>query len=283
MGYSRKDLKDYGLGTNNGIYVIAEIGINHMGDIDSARNLIGSARRAGADAVKFQTYVTERRTHKGSPIFDILKRCELPFEAFRELKDYSSSLDIEFFSTPFDAESVDFLESIGCRIYKVSSFDVTNHALLSRVAATGKTVMMSVGMADMGEIQDAYNILKGGTSKVALLHCISAYPSRPEDADLAAIYVLKEKFDCLIGQSDHTNDIVIPLYAASAGAQVIEKHYKIDERMDCADAAVSITEKQMTRMVEEMRRLDKALGKGELGVRPAEKGCEIFRRKAGAR
>ena len=131
-----KNLKKYGFSTDNKVYVIAEIGLNHGGDINTAKQLIDSASRTGVDAVKFQTYLTEKRVPKNSPIFDILKKCELPFEAFKELKDYTETYNIEFFSTPFDEESVDFLESINCALYKVASFDVVNYKLLSKIADT---------------------------------------------------------------------------------------------------------------------------------------------------
>lgn len=278
MGSSIRDLKEYGFSTDNKVYVIAEIGLNHGGDINTAKRLIDSASRTGVDAVKFQTYLTEKRVAKNSPIFDILKKCELPFEAFKELKDYTETYNIEFFSTPFDEESVDFLESINCALYKVASFDVVNHKLLSKIADTKKTIIMSVGMANLSEIEDAFKILNNKTKNLAILHCISAYPTKEEDANLSAVYTLKEKFDCVIGQSDHTNGIVVPLYAVATGAQIIEKHYKIDENMNCVDAPVSISEEQMKELIGKIRKLEKILGDGELGIKEAEVGCKIFRR-----
>ena len=274
-----KRLKDYGFHTDNRVYVIAEIGLNHGGDIEVAKKLIDSAVRTGADAVKFQTYLTEKRAPKGNKVvYDILKKCELPFEAFKELKDYTSQYKMEFFSTVFDKESLEYLQRIECNLYKVASFDVVNHKLLHEVAKTGKPVVLSVGMANLEEIEEAYNILQEKTDKIALLHCISAYPSMEEDANLAAIYTLKNKFDCIIGHSDHTNDIQVPLYAVAAGAQVLEKHFRINDKMDCIDAQVSITETQMKRMISEIRRIEKILGRGEFGVRKAEKDITIFRR-----
>ena len=273
-----KNLKKYGFSTDNKVYVIAEIGLNHGGDINTAKRLIDSASRTGVDAVKFQTYLTEKRVPKNSPIFDILKKCELPFEAFKEIKDYTESYNIEFFSTPFDEESVDFLESINCALYKVASFDVVNYKLLSKIADTKKTIIMSVGMANLSEIEEAFKILNNKTNNIAILHCISAYPAKEEDVNLSAIYTLKDKFDCIIGQSDHTNGIIVPVYAVAAGAQVIEKHYKIDENMNCVDAPVSISEDQMKELVLKIRKLEKILGDGELGIREAEVECKIFRR-----
>ena len=276
--YTPKVLRNYGFLTDRKVYVIAELGLNHGGSIDTAKKLIDSAHKTGADAVKFQTYITEKRATKDSPIFNILKKCELPFKAFKELKEYSGGYNIEFISTPFDEESVNFLEEIGCRIYKVASFDVVNLKLLKKIASTKKTIIMATGMSNLKEISTAFTILRNKTNMIALLHCISAYPTKEEDANLSAISVLKEKFDCVIGQSDHTAGIVVPLYAVAAGAQIIEKHYKIDKNMDCVDASVSITEKQMKDLVGQIRRAETILGEGLFGIRDAEKGCEIFRR-----
>ena len=271
-------LKRIGLDTDNNVYVVAEIGINHGGDIEVARHMIDSVVRSGADAVKFQTYVTEKRVPKNSPIFGILKKCELPFKAFGGLKKYAEDRNIDFFSTPFDEESVDCLESINCGIYKVASFDVVNHKLLRRVAIAGKTIIMSVGMSNLTEIEEALKILKSRSDKVAILHCVSAYPHKEEEANLAAIHILKDRFKCVVGQSDHTNDIRVSLYAVAAGARIIEKHYKIDEGMECVDSSVSITEVQMERLVSEIRRLEKMLGDEKVAMRQSEDECSVFRR-----
>jgi len=273
-----KKLKEYGFNTENRTYVIAEIGINHGGNIDVAKKLIDSAAKTGCDAVKFQTYITEKRVTQDSPIFDILKKCELPFSAFGELKEHASQCGLDFFSTPFDEESLTCLQEIECDLYKVASFDVVNHKFLSSIAQTEKPVVLSVGMANIDEIKSAYQILRKGTEKIAFLHCISAYPTQERDANLAAIYELQDKFDCVIGQSDHTNDIQVPLYAVAAGAQIIEKHYKIDESMDCVDGPVSITQKQMVGMVREIRRIESIFGDGRVDISNAQEGTKQFRR-----
>ena len=273
-----KSLKDHGFNTDHKVYIIAEIGINHGGDVDMAKRLIDSASRTGVDSVKFQTYLTEKRVSNDSPIFDILKQCELPFEAFESLKYHAEQQGMEFFSTPFDSESVECLQEIGVNLFKVASFDVVNHKLLRRIAETKKTIIMSVGMANLEEIRSAYGLLQTKTKNIALLHCVSAYPTNEADANLAVIRSLKKEFDCVVGQSDHTSDIRVPLYAAAAGAQALEKHFRIDENMDCIDASVSITELQMKNMVEETRRIDNIFGKGDLGLREAEEGTVQFRR-----
>ncbi len=273
-----KDLKKYGLRTENKCFVVAEIGINHGGNIETAKRLIESASKTGVDAVKFQTYITEKRVPKDSPLFSILKECELPQKAFKELKRYSEEHGLEFFSTPFDEESLSCLNELGCNLFKVASFDVTNHRFLSQIASLGKTVVMSVGMSNLDEIKEAYEILRSKTDKIAILHCISAYPTKEKDANLSAIYVLKNKFDCIIGQSDHRDDIAISVLAVVAGAQIIEKHFMIDEKMRCVDAPVSITEKKMKKMIEEIRKIENILGNAEFGIREAEKDCKILRR-----
>lgn len=276
-----KKLKDFGFNTDNNTYIIAEIGINHGGDISVAKQLIDSAARAGADAVKFQTYITEKRVSKDSPIFDILKKCELPFEAFKELKVYSKKQNIEFFSTPFDIESVDYLESINVGLYKIASFDIGNMDLLIKVAKTNKPIIMSVGMSSSDEITKAYNCIKKYNGRIALLHCVSAYPTNERDSNISAIFSLNESFkDCIIGQSDHTNDIDVPIYSVCSGAQILEKHFKLNESMECVDAPVSITELQLKNLVMQTRRIEKIMGSSKLQIRDCEKGSLIYRRKS---
>jgi len=279
MNNKRKQLRNYGFSTDNNTYIIAELGINHGGDVDLAKKLIDSSANTGVDAVKFQTYITEKRAPKGnSDIFNILNKCELPFDAFKELKDYSQQYDIDFISTPFDNESIDFLDSIGCSKFKIASFDVVNHQLLAHLSKTKKPVILSVGMSNEEEIKQALQILKKGTEKISLLHCISAYPCEEDDMNLSAIFKLQELFNNAIGLSDHTNTTLTSLYAVAAGAQIIEKHYKIDDNMDCIDAPVSITEVQMKKMVNEIRRIESIFGNAELGVRTVEKPTTVFRR-----
>lgn len=279
MDRRNKILRKFGFDTDRKTFIVAEIGINHGGNLDVAKELVDAAARAGVDAVKFQTFIAEKRAPKGNQsILNLLKECELPFVAFKELKDYCTRRKLIFFSTPFDEESVGYLESIDCEIYKVASFDVVNLKLLNRIAKTGKAVIMSTGMANLNELEKGFNILKKGTDSIALLHCISAYPTQREDANLGAIHTLLDKFDCVIGYSDHTKDTQIPLYAVAAGAQIIENHFMLDANMKCVDAPVSVTETQMKRIVTEIRKLEKIFGLGELGLRNAEEKTKVFRR-----
>ena len=279
---NKKKLRNFGFESDNDTFVIAEIGINHGGSLEVAKRLIDSAARTGCDAVKFQTYITEKRVPSGhQSIFNVLKECELPPHAFKDLKQHAVEAGLQFFSTPFDEESIEILESIGIEFYKVASFDVANESLLKALAETGKPVMMSIGMADLPDIRRAYEILSAGEKRgLGLLHCVSAYPTREEDTHLGVIPRLQESFPhCVIGYSDHTNDIKIPLYAVAMGAQIIEKHFRINESMSCVDAPVSISENQMKKMVEEIRLLETIQGDKKFGVRGVEKETEIFRRK----
>jgi sialic acid synthase SpsE len=271
-------LNEYGFKTNNQTYVIAEIGINHGGSLSLAKELIDAAAESGADAAKFQTYLTEKRVPKQSPIFDILKKCELPLESFEELKRYADSRKIQFFSTPFDFESVDCLEKIGTPIYKIASFDSVNKQLLEYVAQKSKPTIMSVGMTNLKEIIAAYNILTQKTSKIALLHCISSYPTKELDANLSCIQTLKQNFNCIVGQSDHTSGIKIPILAVAAGAQIIEKHFKISDSMECIDAPVSISMNEMKKMISSIREIEQIMGNPSLEARDAEKQILPFRR-----
>lgn len=275
-----KILKNHGLDTDNRTYIIAEIGINHGGNLDTAKRLIDSAASTGCNAVKFQTYLTEKRVSKDKEdIFNILKASELPLDSFSILKKHADEQGITFFSTPFDKESLDYLESIDTPLYKVASFDVVNRALLDALSKTGKPIIMSVGMADINEIKEAYFILKKNNNSISLLHCISAYPTQEIEANLDVIHSLRHEFpQSVIGQSDHTSGIKVPLYAIAAGAQIIEKHYKIDSDMDCVDAPVSITEKQMRVLVEEARLLEEILGDSKICSTQAEQGTRAFRR-----
>ena len=273
-----KNLKNFGFGTTSKFYTIAEIGINHGGDIDIAKRLIDSAAKTGVDCVKFQTYITERRVKKESPIFEILKECELPFQAFEALQSHTKSLGMHFSSTAFDSESASFLDEIGIDLYKVASFDVTNHGLLDQVSTYGKPVVMSVGMANIEEVTAAYNTITNHTGDVAILHCISSYPTEKKDANLLAINSLKGQFDCVIGHSDHTSGIAVPLYAASMGAQVFEKHYMIDDNFNCVDKPVSITEEQMSYFISNLKELEKILGNGVVSLTEPQKEAVQFRR-----
>ncbi len=263
----------------NQTYIIAEIGINHNGDIKLAKKLIDSAKRAGADAVKFQTYITEKRVEKNSPIYKILKKCELPFGDFKILNNYSKRKNIDFFSTPFDKESAEFLNKIGVQIFKIASFDSTNKIFLRQLSKYKKIFILSTGMSSMKEIKKATNILKKNSKKTILLHCVSSYPNPEKESHLSCIKELKFFFPRnIVGLSDHTNDIYVATLASALGAKVIEKHFMINKSFNCADKSVSITEKQMRKLVAEIKRVEEILGSNILKLRDIEKHTFKYKR-----
>jgi len=261
------------------VFVIAEIGINHNGDINQAFKLIKSAARAKADAVKFQTYITEKRSKKRSPIFNILKSCELPFSSFKKLKDYAESLNLFFFSTGFDEESIVYLlEDLNTDLIKIASFDSTNNDLIKSILKYNVDIIMSLGLTNIDEVD---SIIKKISKKrnLALMHCITSYPMNEFDANLSGIHLLKSKYNNIIGYSDHSNGIKIPILAVAAGAKIIEKHYMINQSDKCVDKAVSITETQFNNMVKEIRKTEKILGIKKIYVRPIEKKFLFLKRK----
>lgn len=280
----KKDLSlnSFGLNTKNDTYIIAEIGINHGGDLKQAEKLIDSASRTGCDAVKFQTYKTSQRAPKNNKnIFEILKKCELKLDDFKHLKTYSENKNLDFFSTPFDKESSDYLIEIGVKILKISSFDLSNKLFLNDIQKKNITIILSTGMAELDEIKNAYEILSNETKNIILLHCVSSYPTLEKDSNLLNILELKNNFKkALIGQSDHTDDIKVPLYAVALGARVIEKHFMINKNDECVDAPVSIDENQMKTLVKEVRKLEEIKGKPTFGLTESQKSSIIFKRNS---
>jgi N,N'-diacetyllegionaminate synthase len=264
------------------VYVIAEVGINHNGDMKLAKELLQSAKESGANAVKLQTYITEKRVPSDSPVFDILKKCELSFDEQEELFAFGKELNIEIFSTPFDDESVDFLDSIGCPAYKIASFDSVNHALLRKVSNTNKPVIMSTGMTNLDELGAAWKSLGGnddGTGcELALLHCVSSYPTPEEEANLSLISLLKELHGGPVGYSDHTIGVEVPVMAVAAGAQIIEKHFTLDTQSSGPDHSLSADPKTLNDMIKKIRRMEKILGKAEMRIREIESSAISFRR-----
>ena len=173
-------------------FLIAEAGINHGGNLSSAIKLVDKAKYCGVDAIKFQTYKTEKRVKRNSQIFNILKKCELSYEDFYEIKNYCDKKKILFFSTPFDVESVNFLKKIKVKLFKIASFDIGNTVLLKEVAKTKKPVIISTGMSSMHEIKNAIKCVKKYHSKIVVLHCVSGYPTPDREAHLERINILKK-------------------------------------------------------------------------------------------
>lgn len=284
MGTNNILIDNKNVGEGNPVFIIAEVGINHNGNMESAKQLIKAAKESGASAVKLQTYITEKRVPKESPIFELLKNCELSFNQTSELFNYGRELGITIFSTPFDDESVDFLESIKSPVYKVASFDTINKSLLRRIGKTKKPVIMSTGMTNIDELNAAWKALggkdDGSNCDLALLHCVSSYPTPVNEANLSLISLLHRLHQGPIGYSDHTIGVEIPIMSVAAGAQIIEKHFTLNTKDKGPDHALSADPKVLKNLSDGIRRIEKILGKKEMRLRDVEKEIEQYRRKS---
>jgi len=260
-------------------FIIAEAGINHNGKIKEALKLVDAAKKSNVSAIKFQTYITEKRTKKDSPIFDILKKCELKYSDFKIIKDYCDEKKIIFFSTPFDIEAIDFLESIKVKLFKIASFDTQNFELIQRIIKTKKPCIFSTGMSNMRSITNIHNLFKKNKIETGILHCISSYPNEEENSFLSNLKILKHNFKSTIGLSDHTIGIKTSLYSYILGAKIIEKHFKISSSHKCVDSSVSIVPQQMIELVNQIENFKKIYGSPKFGIRPKEEFAKAFRRK----
>lgn len=261
-------------------YIIAEAGINHNGNLKTAYDLVDVAKINGANAIKFQTYDTKKRIgNKNKKVFEILKKCELSFNDFKKINNYCKLKKITFFSTPFDEESVDFLESINVPLYKIASFDISNYQLIKKILKTKKPTIASTGMASFNEIKKIHKMFRANSINLAILHCISSYPNDEKNSYLSNISFLQKKLKCPIGISDHTNEIKIPIYGTLLGAKIIEKHIKINHAHNCVDSKVSITGKQLKTLRNEVDKISEILNKPKFGIRPEEVNTKIFKRK----
>jgi N,N'-diacetyllegionaminate synthase len=259
------------------VFIIAEAGVNHNGKIDLAFKLIDVAIESGADAVKFQTFKTENLVSKDAPKadyqknsthqlesqFDMLKKIELDFTTHKRLIDYCNKKDIVFLSTPFDHESIDLLNELNLKIFKIPSGEITNLPYLRHIGSLGKEVILSTGMSTLREIENALKILIGsGTSKanITVLHANTMYPTPMEDVNLRAMQTIRDTFGVSVGYSDHTLGIEVDIAAVAMGASVIEKHFTIDKNMDGPDHKSSLSPEELKAMVNSIRNIEKALG-----------------------
>ena len=260
-----------------GVFIIAEAGVNHNGDVRLAKKLVDAACDAGADAVKFQAFNAERlvcadapkaryqkeTTGAGESQLDMLRRLELSEEAHKELSAYCRRKNIVFMSTPFDEGCADFLKKLGMGIFKIPSGELTNLSFLRHVATFGKPMIVSTGMADMTEIKRAMAaIKKAGNRRVSLLHCVSSYPVPAAEVNLKAMQTLARTFKVPVGFSDHTLGIDIAIAAAALGAAIIEKHLTLDRTMPGPDQRMSLEPGEFKAMVDSIRRVSAALGNG---------------------
>ena len=282
-----------------GAFIIAEAGVNHNGSFDLAIELVNKAVESGADCVKFQTFVTEevvskyaekaeyqkRITGENESQREMIRKLELSFSDFRNLQKHCENKGIIFLSTPFDLQSVDFLQEIDIPFWKIPSGEITNLPYLERIAHTHKDIYLSTGMSNTDEIADALLILqKNGAGKVTLMHCNTEYPTPMRDVNLNAMQALRKRFGLDVGYSDHTAGIEVAIAAVALGAVVIEKHFTLDKTMLGPDHLASIEPHELKKMVECIRNIELALGCEVKSPSPSEtKNMSVARKSIVAR
>ena len=274
-------------------YIIAEISGNHNGSIDRAKELVKLAKENGADCVKIQTYTPDTMTIKsnkddflikgglwdGYNLWDLYDWAQTPFEWQKELFAYANSIGITMISTPFDESAVDLLESLSCPFYKVASFELTDLPLIKYIAQTKKPIILSTGMANEKEIKEAIDtIIQYGSGDFILLHCVSGYPTPVEEINLDTITLLKKKFKCEIGLSDHTLGNTSAILSIALGAKVIEKHFTFDRSEGGPDAEFSMEPHELKDLSENISLAHKAIGVGSFEMKSAEESNIKFRR-----
>lgn len=261
----------------NKVIIIAEAGVNHNGNFEMAQALIDAASDAGADYVKFQTFKADKITSKSAKKasyqtqnindgddsqYNMLKKLELPDEWHHQLKDYADSKNIKFLSTGFDEDSIDFLDNLGIDFFKIPSGEITNKPYLIHIARKKKPIIISTGMADMTEIQDAVSVLeKEGIDRknIIILHCNTEYPTPMRDVNLLAMNEIGKKLNVVIGYSDHTLGIEVPIAAVALGARVIEKHFTLDRSLPGPDHVASLEPSELKQMVDSIRNIESAI------------------------
>ncbi len=291
MKLCNQEVKDFNIP-----YIIAEIGANHNGDMELARELIDSAKSCGCDAVKFQSWTPDSliakeeydrnqryddspKKHFGS-LKEMVEKYYLRPEQHHELKRYCDKIGIEFCSTPFSEDEADLLEELGVHFYKIASMDINNPGFLKHVAGKGKPIILSTGMATLAEIENAVKTIEHeGNHDIILLHCIAIYPPAYEDINLNNILMLRQTFGYPVGFSDHTIGISIPLASVALGSCMIEKHFTLDKDLPGWDHEVSANPEEMKVIVEESRNIARALGTYRRVVSQAEEEKKLkFRR-----
>lgn len=274
-------------------YVIAEVSANHNGSIEKAKQSISQARKCGADAVKIQTYTADTMTidcdqeefrirgglWDGNTLYQLYRQAETPFAWHRPLFEHARQVGITLFSTPFDESAVDLLEDLNAPAYKIASFELTDLPLLRYVAATGKPMILSTGLATLSEIEEAVTCIReAGCDQFALLHCISSYPAPVAESNLLTIPDIQRRFDTVSGLSDHSLTSTASVAAVALGASIIEKHFILDRSDGGPDAAFSIEPQQLTDLCHTVRDAWQALGKAGYELKAAEQENLRFRR-----
>lgn len=277
-------------------FVIAEAGVNHNGDVTKALQLVDAAAEAGADLVKFQTFSADRlvtraaktadyqrRNEQGDTQYDMLRRLEMTPAMHEAVIAHCAGRGIGFFSTGFDIESVNQLVGYGARLFKVPSGEITNLPYLRHIGGLGKPVILSTGMATMGEIEAAIDVLEGaGTARanIVVLHCNTEYPTPMRDVNLRAMLSIRDAFGVTVGYSDHTAGIEVAIAAAALGASVIEKHFTLDRRLPGPDHSASLEPDELRAMVTAIRNIDQAMGDGIKRPSPSETKNKVIARKS---
>jgi len=277
--------------------IIAEAGVNHNGSLEIAKKLVDAAVDAGSDSVKFQTFKAERMiskfaqkaeyqyriTDKNETQLEMVKRLELDINAHKELIGYCKEKGIMFLSTPFDIESIELLNELGVKTFKIPSGEITNLPYLRKIGSLKRDTILSTGMANMSEIERALDILvESGTSKdnITVLHCNTEYPTPFEDVNLLAMNTIKETFKVNVGYSDHTIGIEVPIAAVVLGASVIEKHFTLNKGMEGPDHKASLEPDELKCMVTAIRNIEKVLGDGIKRPSPSELKNKTVARKS---
>ncbi|KAF5414719.1 MAG: hypothetical protein C5S38_04670 [Candidatus Methanophagaceae archaeon] len=276
-------------------FIIAEAGVNHNGSLESAEKLVDAAKSAGADAVKFQTFKAENvltqnvekaeyqkeTTSAEESQYDMIKKLELTEYDFKDLANHAKEKKIMFLSSPFDKESVDLLDEMNVPAYKIASGEITNFPLLKHIAEKEKPIILSTGMATLGEIEEALNVIRNeGVEDIVLLHCVTSYPVKMEDVNLSVIETLRHAFKLPVGFSDHTLGITIPIAAVALGACMIEKHFTLDRNLPGPDHKASLEPDELKEMVQAIRDVEKALGDGIKQPTVAEKEIKKVARRS---
>jgi len=287
-------INDRPIGPGRPVYVVAEISANHNHDFEKAVNIVKAANEAGADAIKLQTYTADtitidaRQEHfrvgggtlwDGKTLYDLYREAYTPWEWQPKLKRVANDLGMDLFASAFDATSVDFLDQIGVPAHKVTSFELVDIPLIQKMAATGKPLILSTGMATAEEIEEAVAAArKAGAKQIALLKCTSSYPAKPEAMNLRTIPELMRRFEVPVGLSDHTMDVAAPVVAVALGACIIEKHLTLSRNTPGPDSAFSLEPAEFKAMVHAVRTAEKALGEVHFGLGASEEKSRAFRR-----
>jgi pseudaminic acid synthase len=281
------------IGDNQPVYIIAEMSANHNQDFGQAVNIIHAAKKAGADAVKLQTYTPDTITldcdndyfrikgsiWEGKNLYELYAEAYTPWEWQPKLKKIANDLGMDLFSTPFDYTAVDFLEKMDVPVYKIASFEIVDIPLLRKIAQTGKPIIMSTGMATLAEIDEAVSAIREeGGKQLALMKCTSAYPASASEMNLQTIQNMAEAFGVPTGLSDHTLGIAVPVAAVALGALMIEKHFTLSRQNEGPDSAFSLEPHEFKGMVDAIRTTEKAIGKVSYDITEKQKSNQVYRR-----